>query len=77
MELVGMMTRRWWWPHDKLLDLAGDRGGELVHKFYVARNLEVRELEGQDYDGLHNHKTDDGIMMVCTIGDDDGDGKIN
>ena len=37
----------------------------------------MRELEGQDYDGLHNHKTDDGIMMVCTIGDDDGDGKIN
>ena len=73
------MTSRWWWPHDKLLDLAGDRGGELVHKFYVARNLEVGELEGQDYDGLHNHKTDDddGILMVSTIGDDDGDGKIN
>ena len=41
-------------PHDKLLDLASDCGWEFLHKFYVARNLEVGKLE-------------DKIMMISTM----------
>ena len=31
-------------PHDELLNLSSDGGGEIFHKLNIARDLEVRKL---------------------------------
>ena len=39
------MKKRNYSPHDELLNLSSDGGGEIFHKLNVARYLEVRKLE--------------------------------